>query len=120
MESREEPLNIDFMSDSEAIRQRQEKSKARKWLALSFFTAVCFTTCNSFISKLTEEVGINSLFYFAPGVIFTSLIFNFYEFVRYYKLTGELWVDQNIIVGGRLVPRNLLAFVCYCCLYFLI
>ena len=120
MESIEEPFGHEpvMTSDSEAL--RQEKSRVRLYLTLSFFTAICFTTCNSFISRLTEDVGINSLFYFAPGVIFTSLVFNLIEFVKHYRSTGKWWVDQNIIIEGHLVPRNLLAFICYSCLYFLI
>ena len=101
-------------------RAKTEKAKTRKWIGFAFLTAILFTSCNQLINKCTEEVGINALFYFSPGCIFASLVFNIIEFTRHYRQTGKLWVDQNIIVNGRLIPRNLLAFTCYCCLYFLI
>ena len=90
------------------------------WVGLSIFASICFTICNSFIVELSLAVGPYSMFYFASGAVFASMIFNLIEAYRNKQEVGIFWNNQNLIVYGKLRWRNVFGFICFCGLYFIV
>jgi hypothetical protein len=57
------------------------------------------------------------VFYFASGSILSGAIYLIIESRNSLKEKAKCWPDQNIIIDGKLVALNLVAFLIYCLLY---
>jgi len=96
------------------------KYNNRMWIGLSFAASVFFTICNSFIVELSNNVGPFAIFYFASGAVFSGLVHNFIEAFNSKREGGPFWNDQNLIVDGKIAWKNILAFLAFCCLFFVV
>jgi drug/metabolite transporter (DMT)-like permease len=68
------------------------------------------------VSEITLYSGPFAAFYMASGGIFAGFVYNIYQFFK----TGKPWINQNIIVDGKLKSNNLLGFVMNCFVYLLV
>ena len=90
------------------------------WILYSFGAAFFFTVCNTSISEITSKVGPLCLFYFASGSILTGLLYNFIEAIKNKRKNGVFWCNQNLIIHGRVKYVNLIGFMAFCFVYFLV
>jgi hypothetical protein len=92
--------------------------KKAPWILYMIFSTIAFTSCNLSISHITSY-GPTGIFYFATGTILCGFLNNVIELCGECRQHKEckLWVPQKIIVDGCLDDVNLLAFMCFCCIY---
>ena len=81
------------------------------WINLSLISSLCFTTCNISISEITTEIGLYCIFYFSSGALLAGL--------AYHISTGK-YLGQNLRENGQFKKRNLIKYIIYCCIYFIV
>ena len=97
-----------------------EKKKSNKWIFYAFAATICFTACNTAISEITSRSGPLCILYFSLGAMLSGAIYNLMHCIRNWRTQGTFWLDQNIIVEGKFKLLNLIGFIAFSCLYFLI
>ena len=98
----------------------QETRETNVWIFWAFGAAFFFTICNEGIAETTQKVGPLCIFYFSTGSLATSIIFHLVSSARNYRANGVFWNDHRLIIGGKIINQNVLGYICYCALYFLV
>lgn len=80
--------------------------------------ALTFMISSGTKAQMSADVGYESAFYKAIGVVVASLGYFLYKCVQTYKKERRFWNDQNIIVDGKFKCINLLGFVVYSLAHF--
>ena len=91
------------------------------WIFYASAAAICFTACNTTISKITRESGPLCILYFAAGSFLSGATYNLAGCIKSCRQPGgSFWLDQNLIVKGKFKCYNLFGFIVFSCLYFAI
>ena len=75
-----------------------------------------FATYNEILADVLENKGVMAPFYIASGSIFCSVVYNVYMIIKM-PPGSKCWLNQNIIVGGKLQTRNLIYYLLYSTIY---
>lgn len=100
-----------------------EKGESKRWIAFAFAATLCFTACNTAISEITARSGPLCILYFSLGSFLSGAVYNYLHCFKNWRKEGgggKFWLDQNIIVDGKFKCINLLGFIVFSLLYFLI
>ena len=97
---------------------RQSIFKKAPWILYMIFSTIAFTSCNLSISHITSY-GPTGVFYFSTGTILCGFLHYLIEIFGESRKQKKckFWIPQNIIIDGSLDDVNLLAFMCFCCIY---
>lgn len=77
-----------------------------------------FALGNCLITEVSARAGaVSCLMYFSSGPIIAGLVFNIMRAWKSKKEGGPFWNDQNLVVGGGLRLKNLVAFAVYALIY---
>ena len=95
------------------------RSESKTWILWSLASALSFTIDNALISDITANVGPLYLFYMCTGNALASATYLITSSCKNKKENGTFWLNQNIVIDGKIKPSHLLGFLTYCLIYFM-
>lgn len=92
--------------------------RSRAWIVLSCVCSLFLATSNAAKVEITLRTGWETNFYNALGSVVVTILFDLWCCIDNSRKGGSFWVDQNIVVNGKLKTNHLLLMVIFCCCHF--
>ena len=107
--------------DLEPFSQNEKVAvESKKWLYYAFASSFCLTIVNEVSADLNTKVGPASIFYIATGQVVLSMGYLCYDMFFNHRQNGTWWPNHNLIINGKLKTKNLIGFLSFCLIFFLI